>query len=173
MEAVNGLSYLSEDLLALEVQELCESLWRAHLGSNNFFNEEGHAKALDRVLAGGKKIPAPCRDELVRVVTRCLMGNGYGVSFTASPHYHQILRRFGSPELVAFGNLLGSKEFKDLFERGPSWTSGFVDVAKALLANAPDANAKNLLSAIVAAKTSDLQVGRTWVTIQPVIKQMT
>ena len=48
-------------------------------------------------LAGEKgDVPESIRQEYVRTVIDCYLGNGYGVSHAALPHYEQMVARFSS-----------------------------------------------------------------------------
>jgi len=46
LTSVNGLSYLANDSKAIEMDQVLDALYSAHMGWNNFHNEPPHAKAL-------------------------------------------------------------------------------------------------------------------------------
>ncbi len=99
LQAVDGLSYLPQDTLALEVSEKVQDLFAAHLGYNNFHNEPAHAKALAGYISQAGTIPDSIRQKYVKTITMCAMGNGYGISVAAYPYYEQLLSKFTDNEL--------------------------------------------------------------------------
>ena len=74
LEVVGGLSYKDEDSLAGELIEKPENSYRAHFGSNNFYNEYPHAKALNNRLPASGKIPRAARAMWVKVISICYVG---------------------------------------------------------------------------------------------------
>ncbi|MGD8115642.1 hypothetical protein [Vibrio sp. TRT 29B02] len=115
LQHVDGLNYKDEDSLAGEIIEKLENLNRAHFGSNNFYNEYPHAKALDDSLPPNGTIPRASRSMWVKVISVCFVGNGYGyregVDESALPYYKKHINNFNEAEIVEFIRLFGDPEF--------------------------------------------------------------
>lgn len=115
LQHVDGLKYKDEDSLAGEIIEKLENLNRAHFGSNNFYNEYPHAKALDDSLPPNGVVPRASRSMWVKVLSICFIGNGYGyregVDEAALPYYQKHINNFAEAEIVEFIRLFGDPEF--------------------------------------------------------------
>lgn len=82
------------------ISHAVERLWQAHLGLNNFYNEPPFAERLQELSKQGH-IPETIIERYVYVIVSCYMGNGYGVSWAAIPHYESLIRSF-SPRAITF-----------------------------------------------------------------------
>ncbi len=115
LQHVDGLKYKDEDSLAGEIIEKLENLNRAHFGSNNFYNEYPHAKALDDSLPPNGVVPRAARAMWVKVISICFVGNGYGyrqgVDESALPYYKKHIGNYNEAEIVEFIRLFGDPEF--------------------------------------------------------------
>lgn len=121
LEVVNGLSYKDEDSLAGELIEKLENLYRAHFGSNNFYNEYPHAKALSDSLPATGKIPRAARAMWVKIISICYVGNGYGyrqgVDEQALPYYQNYVNNFTEADSIEFVKLFLEPEFTSPLSR--------------------------------------------------------
>lgn len=121
LEVVGGLAYKDEDSLAGELIEKLENLYRAHFGSNNFYNEYPHAKALNDSLPATGKIPRAARAMWVKVISICYVGNGYGyrlgVDEQALPFYQSYVNNFTDGDAVEFIKLFLEPEFASPLSR--------------------------------------------------------
>src|SRR3972149_6189184 len=81
LDLVDGLAYLPQSSLTLEMDENIQSLFNAHLGMNNFYNEPPHARNLTRLVPKTGDIPAQLRRSYVKTLIMCRIGNGYGISY--------------------------------------------------------------------------------------------
>ncbi len=121
LEIVNGLSYKDEDSLAGELIEKLEDLYRAHFGSNNFYNEYPHAKAMDVSLPANGKIPRAARSMWVKVISICYIGNGHGyrngVDEQALPYYAKFINNFTENDTQEFIKLFCEPEFTSPLSR--------------------------------------------------------
>lgn len=121
LEVVDGLAYKDEDSLAGELIEKLENLYRAHFGSNNFYNEYPHTKALDDSLPATGKIPRAARALWVKVISICYVGNGHGyregVDEAALPYYIRYVDNFTEAEAVEFIKLFSEPEFSSPLAR--------------------------------------------------------
>ena len=115
LQHVDGLKYKDEDSLAGEIIEKLENLNRAHFGSNNFYNEYPHAKALEDSLPLNGLIPRASRAMWVKVISICFIGNGQGyregVDESALTYYKKYINNFTESEIVEFIRLFGDPEF--------------------------------------------------------------
>jgi len=115
LQHVDGLKYKDEDSLAGEIIEKLENLNRAHFGSNNFYNEYPHAKALEDSLPHNGLIPRASRAMWVKVISICFIGNGQGyregVDESALTYYKKYINNFTESEIVEFIRLFGDPEF--------------------------------------------------------------
>lgn len=121
LEVVGGLAYKDEDSLAGELIEKLENLYRAHFGSNNFYNEYPHAKALNDSLPATGKIPRAARAMWVKVIAICYVGNGYGyrqgVDEQGLPYYQKYVTNFTDSDAVEFVKLFLEPEFASPLSR--------------------------------------------------------
>ncbi len=115
LRIVDGLKYKDEDSLAGEIIEILENLSRSHFGSNNFYNEYPHAKALDNSLPPNGNVPRAARAMWVKVLSICFVGNGFGyrqgVDESALPYYRKHINNFNEFEITDFIKLFGDAEF--------------------------------------------------------------
>ena len=102
LETVNGLSYLSEDVLSVELAEALHLLYDTHKGWNNFYNEPPFAKLIKKYIPQNGLIPETIRHEYVKVIFLCRIGNGYGVSTLAEPIYDELIGKFTDKEIIEF-----------------------------------------------------------------------
>jgi hypothetical protein len=91
-------------LFAGAVQEL----WRVHQEMNNFYNEGPFAQRL-RSLSESEAIPETIQERFVEVIVSCYLGNGYGVAWSAEPHYEAMIRAFSPRELTFMIGLAASE----------------------------------------------------------------
>lgn len=121
LQVVGGLAYKDEDSLAGELIEKLENLYRAHFGSNNFYNEYPHAKALNDSLPATGKIPRAARSMWVKVISLCYVGNGYGyrqgVDEQALPYYQNYVNNFTEGDAAEFIKLFLEPEFASPLSR--------------------------------------------------------
>lgn len=99
LEAVEGLSYLTEDVLAVELSESIKMLYRSHYSINNFHNEPPFAKILRKYIPQNGAIPNIVRHEYVKTILLCAIGNGYGVSWDAESIYNELIGKFTDEEI--------------------------------------------------------------------------
>jgi len=94
IDLVNGTSYLTSEVRAIDMSEALDLLDSAHHGFDNFYHEPIPARrVLD--LAGEKgDVPDLVRVRYVQVVIDCFLGNGYGVSGGAVGSYEKMIARF-------------------------------------------------------------------------------
>ena len=99
LEAVDGLSYLTEDVLAVELSESIKMLYRSHYSLNNFYNEPPFAKILRKYIPQNGVIPNIIRHDYVRTILLCAIGNGFGVSWDAESIYDELIGKFTDEEI--------------------------------------------------------------------------
>lgn len=97
-EAIGLLSLLTAQERHSIVSSAVSDLMRVHQDLNNFYNEPPFAKRLAEIISHGI-VPETAREELVRGVVTCRVGNPYGVSHAAVPYYDEMIRGFGTHEV--------------------------------------------------------------------------
>lgn len=100
LQTVNGLSYLPESNLALEMQQSITGLMLAHNGFNNFYNEPAHVRILRSYVPESGKVPKSIEGQYVKALVMCKIGNGYGVSSAAEQYYDDLLGRFSAEQVL-------------------------------------------------------------------------
>ena len=101
LELVDGLSFLPPDQLTIELDEKIRDLESAHDEFNNFHTESGPARALARQVPDAPgDVPAALVHRYVKIVVRAHIGNGFGISWAAEPHYKKLIDRFQDRELA-------------------------------------------------------------------------
>jgi len=111
LEIVNALSYLSSDTINLEMHQAIKMLQNAHFSFNNFYNELPCARLLKKYVPENGNIPDAVRVEYVKTITMCLIGNGRGVSWLASPIYNELFDKFTEKEIKCFLALFKDSDF--------------------------------------------------------------
>lgn len=99
---VGGLSYLTDDLLAVEFKDALDELRTAHFGYYNFYNEPPYAAKLARLVPKSGAIPKAVVRHYVRTIVLCRLGNSYGVSWSAVPTYDEMIGVFRDQEAREF-----------------------------------------------------------------------
>lgn len=110
LEAVNGLAYLSEDVLSVELMEALKLLYDTHYGWNNFYNEPPFAKLIKKYIPQNGAIPDSVKHKYVKVLFLCRIGNGYGVAGLAEPIYDELIGKFTDNEIKEFLQLFNDVE---------------------------------------------------------------
>lgn len=151
LRRVNGLFYLTDEQLALQISEQLDNLWSAHIGWNNFYNEPPHAKALAQYIPESGVVPASVRSRYVRILTMCRIGNGHGVSHGAMRYYDLLIDRFHDREIAAFVRLL---RHQDIISRlqFPSCARNYQALARLLHDKTSSTLLQNALTVIAEAK---------------------
>lgn len=111
LAGIEGLGYLPPDTLAVEMAERVSALYSAHGALNNFYNEPAHAKNLLAYVPATGRIPEAIRRSYVKTLIMAKIGNGYGVSAMAVPHYDAMIGRFTEEELKELVKLPIDREF--------------------------------------------------------------
>ena len=100
IEIVEGQEFLTESTLATELSTALDSLMTAHQGWHNFHTEPGPARLLNRLVPQSGSVPRAVMEKYVKTVLMCRIGNGYGVSWEAEPHYDELLARFNDSHIL-------------------------------------------------------------------------
>lgn len=170
LEKVDGLTYLTDDMRAIEIKERAEALWNAHVAWNNFYNEEPHAESLARMTVAGATVPEVARPDFVRIVTRCYMGNGYGVATAAVPAFNRMIDAWSAAEIIDYARLAGTSDMKRVFsDKGQA--ERYKKIAGRLLQRAQANDVTTILKAIDNSSTSELEVGRAWLNIKDTVER--
>jgi hypothetical protein len=159
LEVVGGLAYKDEDSLAGELIEKLENLYRAHFGSNNFYNEYPHAKALSDSLPATGKIPRAARAMWVKVISICYVGNGYGyrqgIDEQGLQYYQNYVANFTESDVVEFIKLFLEPEFASPLSRSTP-DKRVRDLASLLKAKHTNVHLQRALDLIITAPAKTL-----------------
>ena len=94
IDLVNGTSYLTTEVRAVDMSEALDLLSSAHHGFDNFYNEPTPARRVLDLAGEQGDVPDSVRDRYVHVVVDCYLGNGHGISTGALDSYEKMLARF-------------------------------------------------------------------------------
>ncbi|MBW4609028.1 MAG: hypothetical protein KME22_17930 [Hassallia sp. WJT32-NPBG1] len=100
LEVVSGKSYITETLLAAEIDTAIDNLLNAHQGWNNFDNEPPFAKALEALINDRGQVPLQIREKYVLGLVEVFLTNGNGVSRNAEIRYRSLIERFNTTQAV-------------------------------------------------------------------------
>ncbi|AXI01778.1 hypothetical protein [Aquirhabdus parva] len=87
---VGGFDYVPENLRSDTFVKAAEAIIRAHEGLNNFYNEATPVKNLSKL---GSTIPTPALPACISALLCIVLGNSYGVAWSAESEASQILDR--------------------------------------------------------------------------------
>ena len=79
-----------------------------HQGFDNFYNEPPFAERLYNITKESG-VPDSAKDEYVKVVTTCYVGNVYGYSRGAIEYYSEMIKSFSPKEIEIMLNLVSKK----------------------------------------------------------------
>jgi len=111
LDLVNGLPYLPSSRLQLEISAALDSLMTAHNGINNFYNEPGPARQLQRLVPPSGEVSANVIRKYVKTIVMGKIGNGYGICWAAEPVYDDLINRFSDKFIFWFVDLVNDGEF--------------------------------------------------------------
>jgi hypothetical protein len=97
LRAVNGNSYLPEDIRAADIDSIVDRLSSAHVGLNNFYNEPPLARELNDYV-GTRPVPRGVREKYVSALVSCFLARSSGIAWNADPIYESLLGRLDPAE---------------------------------------------------------------------------
>jgi len=146
LEVVDGISYLTDDMRAIEIEEILDDLNAAHFASNNFLNEAPHAKILYKYTKDGK-IPDSVSYRYVKVLIICRLGNSYGYSFDGAKYYNDLIGKFGDREISNFIGLTTDMDITAMLDAKRE--SILLEIANILKKKTKDTILENKLNDII------------------------
>jgi hypothetical protein len=149
LELVSGLPYLPTDALAVEMGTAIDALSSAHGGWNNFHTEPGPARMLKNLIPQSGVVPRSVLSKLVKTVTMCRIGNGYGVSFAATDVYDEIIAQWSNDAAKALVGLVNDVELSSRLRLG-NCALRFKEIAQRLLTQVTTPALKKVLEVIIA-----------------------
>jgi len=155
LTGIDGLGYLPPDTLAVEMAEKVTALYNAHTAFNNFYNEPAHAKNLLAYVPATGRIPEAVRRNYVKTLVMAKIGNGYGVSGMAIPHYDEMTGRFTEEEFKELVKLPTDREFSARLSLH-SCASNFRTIVQTLLTLTTNQITLAAMSTIIAATDAQL-----------------
>jgi len=97
-ENLEIITILSESERHAMISSACKKLISVHSAFDNFYNEPAFAERLDS-LTTQQDVPATAQEEYVESVVTCAVGNPYGISNAAFPHYKNMIQSFSPKEI--------------------------------------------------------------------------
>lgn len=144
---VDGLSFLPEDSLAVEINEQLTALYSAHNNFNNFYNEPPLAKNLRRYINLEKRVPKSVENFYVKVITMCKITNGNGRAWNADSIYDEFIATFSDSEIGIFTTLLFDTDMISRLQFS-TCQDEFLKLTKILNAKAINLHLKQILTYI-------------------------
>lgn len=80
------------------ISSVCDKLLVVHHEFDNFYNEPPFAERLSELSSQGG-VPDSSKEKFVNVVAICAVGNRYGISHAAWPHYRRMIENFTPKEV--------------------------------------------------------------------------
>lgn len=100
LESLGLLGVLSDPERHAIISNACKKLLSVHHALDNFYNEPPFAERLLEISLQGP-IPESIQSEYVEAVVTCAVGNPYGYSWEAAPHYEKMIKSFTPKEIRA------------------------------------------------------------------------
>ncbi|MFL0250886.1 hypothetical protein ACJDT4_10675 [Clostridium neuense] len=97
-EKLGLIGYFAEGEKHSIVSKACSRLMLIHQGYDNFYNEPPFAERLYE-LTNKTGIPESTKEEFVKAVTTCYVGNIYGYSRSAIKYYEEMIKNFTPKEI--------------------------------------------------------------------------
>lgn len=107
-ERLGLISYFSDAEKHSIVSRACSRLMSVHQGFDNFYNEPPFAERLYNITKESG-VPDSAKDEYVRVVTTCYVGNVYGYSRGGIGYYSEMIKSFSPKEIEIMLNLVSKQ----------------------------------------------------------------
>lgn len=148
LQIVDGLAYLSEDVRALELNGLVNSLETAHNGFDNFHTEAPVARSIRNYIPANGQIPAGVKSNYVKVLVMCRIGNGYGVSWAACDVYDELIGKFQDDEIKLFCHLAMDAHVSSRLQAGQC-AQHYQELAQSFLARVSNQALKQVLEFIM------------------------
>jgi hypothetical protein len=102
LQLVDGLTYLPEGELSLEISTKVTGLYNAHTSMNNFYNEPPIARDLRKLIPSSGNVPKAVNDPYVQTIVLAKLGRPSGVARMAEPLYDEMIDLFGEPQIRSF-----------------------------------------------------------------------
>ncbi|MCJ8345593.1 hypothetical protein MJH12_08630 [bacterium] len=100
LEVVDGMSFIPDNLKAVEISNSIQNLLVAHRNNNNFHSEPPFARELSRVVGQTGNIPKEIRVKYVLCIVEVFLTNGLGVAWNAEPIYTGLINSFSQEEAL-------------------------------------------------------------------------
>ena len=97
-ENLGQLGLLSETERHAMISAACKNLMGVHNAMNNFYNERPFAERLAN-LSTGHQIPETVRNEFVKAIVTCSVGNEYGTANSADVFYQNVIQGLSPKEV--------------------------------------------------------------------------
>ena len=98
---VKGFDYVPENLRSDTFIKAAEAIFRAHDGLNNFYNEAAPVRNLSKL---GTTIPTPALPTCFSALLSVVLGNSYGIAWSAASEAKGLLKRLSSDRWTYYLN---------------------------------------------------------------------
>lgn len=115
LEVCDGMNYKSEGQRTNEINDLIERLKNAHCSFDNFYAELPIAKKISSYIKSNDDILPSFETSLIETITKCRIGNGYGVCNSAVKYYDKILQLLDGRQIRISIDYLENIEIRSLF----------------------------------------------------------
>ncbi len=156
LELVGGLTYLPPDTLSLEISRALDVLLSAHHGTNNFYNESAPARILQSLVPPNGAVPKAVARKYVEVLTLCVIGNGYGISWSAGPVYNDLIERWRDDHVFVFAASVREPDVESHL-RHTSCAAQYQEMARRLEPQVVRPQLKSLLTFLADFPTNSLE----------------
>lgn len=94
LEKVNAQKHIPNPLRLVNIRKAINGLSNAHNNMYNFYNEPPLILYLKSILGEPPKIPKEIEKDYVVTLVNLYLGNMYGISKDAQPHYENLIQKF-------------------------------------------------------------------------------
>ncbi|WP_026136320.1 hypothetical protein [Paenibacillus shenyangensis] len=98
-----GNRYFTASTKFINITTLCDDLYSAHVGWDNFYYEPNYARELMKIIGKSDDIPKEREEKLIKTILSCRLGNGVsyceGVSPGAKKYYDQFFSILDSNQI--------------------------------------------------------------------------
>lgn len=120
LESVDGLKYKDTDSIVTELIEMLQQLRTVHYNFNNFYNEYGYARDIEKIVPD-TGVPDAAKNLFVKIICLCYAGNGLGfyegVDISAALIYDELIDNFENVEIKYFIKAFSDADFTRDFSR--------------------------------------------------------
>ena len=100
LETVSAVSYIPDNLRAIEIKNAIENLLSAHHEFGNFYKEPSYARALQRLVGQVGTIPPQVNNAYILGLVDVFLTNGRGIAHNAEGIYYSLINLFDARQAL-------------------------------------------------------------------------